>query len=433
MRKKILFAIMILSLMTFSIKVQAQEAENKKPVTMEDIKNKVDGMETDVSTLLNDVTGLKKLKITGYMQINFEKTENAAGFGASPYDSTIMIQGRFRVRRSRLKVTYDAGLTQYVLQGDFSNTGFALKDAYVNITDPWTKYFNLTLGQFNRPVYEVEYSSSQRESMERSKVCLTLYPNERDLGGMISFEPEDLFKLQFAAFNNTFLSSVAQTQPNFENEPVYFMTRITKELAIPDLGLGIDIGAHARFGNIVSNTDKVYKSEQNTTDGGKKVYDSTSYKRGDKIGRNWFGVEAQIYWDFLGGTKILGEFFTGTNADQEGTAGKSTIGAPIRLRNFNGYYVMLVKNLPADFQVAVKYDAYDPNTKIDNSIISKAADLSYNDLGFGLHSYYFQNVRLSLWYDIIKNQTIDKNTINGGAFVTSAPQNLFTFRAQYKF
>ncbi|MDT3740278.1 MAG: hypothetical protein RO257_12355 [Candidatus Kapabacteria bacterium] len=400
----------------------AQEGGEKEKPTVEELKDRIDGIDESVNALITDVSGLKKIKVSGYMQIQFDKTEANRSFTMSPYDSSDFDQSRFRVRRSRLKVTYDAGLTQYVLQGDFSNTGFSLKDAYIKITDPWLQYFSLQTGVFNRPAYEVEYSSSQRESMERSKIISTLYPGERDLGAMLIVNPDEMFKFQFAAFNNTFKGTFSQADPNFNNEPLYYMARLIKEFALTDLGLGIDLGVHARFGNAIANTNSVLESDKGT----KAVPDSSSVKKGDAIGRNWFGVEAQIYYDFLGGMKIMGEYIMGSNVDEFGTAAKP---ASIRKRDFSGFYVMLVKNITEQWQFAAKYDSYNPNTKIAESDVDNANDLAFNTIGLGIHNYSFDNVRLSLWYDINKRA----ENVNVKGFETSPINNLLTVRFQYKF
>ncbi len=400
----------------------AQEGGEKEKPTVEELKDRIDGIDESVNALITDVSGLKKIKVSGYMQIQFDKTEANRSFTMSPYDSSDFDQSRFRVRRSRLKVAYDAGLTQFVIQGDFSNTGFSLKDAYIKITEPWLQYFSLQTGVFNRPAYEVEYSSSQRESMERSKVISTLYPGERDLGAMLIVNPDEMFKFQFAGFNNTFKGTFSQADPNFNDEPLYYMARLTKEFALTDLGLGIDLGVHARFGNAIANTNSVLESDKGT----KAIPDSSSVKKGDAIGRNWFGVEAQIYYDFLGGMKIMGEYIMGSNVDELGTAAKPTT---IRKRDFSGFYVMLVKNITEQWQFAAKYDSYNPNTKIAESDIDNANDLSYNTIGLGLHNYSFDNVRLSLWYDINKRA----ENVNVKGFETSPINNLLTVRFQYKF
>lgn len=417
MNYKTILATVVCLIYFFSI---ASKAEEDTRASIDELKGKVEGIDENVLGLLSDVAGLKKLKISGYMQIQFEKTEANSGFSMNPYDSSDYVLSRFRVRRARIKTAYDAGLTQFVIQGDFSNTGFTLKDAYMSITDPWTKYFSLTTGVFNRPNFEVEYSSSQRESMERSTVIKKLYPDERDLGAMITVNPNDLFKFQFAAFNNTFLGDLKQTNPNYSSEPLYYMARITKELYFTEAGLGIDFGAHARFGSIVANTNKIIESENNS-----KVVDTSSVKEGDKLGRNWFGFEAQLYYDFLGGLKLMGEYIMGSDIDQISTAEKTP--SAIRKRNFSGYYVMLVKNVTTDFQVALKYDSYNPNTKIAEADITSKSDLATNTFGFGLHNYTFSNIRISLWYDMIKTQTHEKVLPNDPS------DNLLTLRFQYKF
>ncbi len=415
--------LMLVLCSVFSLNISyAQEGGEKEKPTVEELKDRIDGIDESVNALITDVSGLKKIKVSGYMQIQFDKTEANRSFTMSPYDSSDFDQSRFRVRRSRLKVTYDAGLTQYVLQGDFSNTGFSLKDAYIKITDPWLQYFSLQTGVFNRPAYEVEYSSSQRESMERSKIISTLYPGERDLGAMLIVNPDEMFKFQFAAFNNTFKGTFSQADPNFNNEPLYYMARLIKEFALTDLGLGIDLGVHARFGNAIANTNSVLESDKGT----KAVPDSSSVKKGDAIGRNWFGVEAQIYYDFLGGMKIMGEYIMGSNVDEFGTAAKP---ASIRKRDFSGFYVMLVKNITEQWQFAAKYDSYNPNTKIAESDVDNANDLAFNTIGLGIHNYSFDNVRLSLWYDINKRA----ENVNVKGFETSPINNLLTVRFQYKF
>lgn len=417
----------LLSILTFAGVALGATAKAEESPTIQEIKDRVDGIDENVSTLLTDVAGLKKLKISGYVQVQYEKTEAQNGFFKNPYDSSEAVMSRFNLRRSRLKFNYDAGLTQVVVQGDFSNTGFSLKDAYLQITDPWTKYFTLTAGIFNRPNFEVEYSSSQRESMERSQMIQKLYPGERDFGAMITFNDDDLFKLQFAAFNNTidgtFKSSA--TPNNFRDFPLYYMARITRGFELTD-DLVIDLGAHARFGSIPANSLKV-------VEGATDHFDTTSASVGDAISRTWFGGEMQLYWDFLGGTKLMGEIIAGNDAKYGGNAGTSAPASkPVYKRSFLGYYAMLVKNLGfipelEDFQLAFKYDFYNPNTKMDHEKKTDKTELESTWIGLGLHNYTFQNIRLSLWYDMKKVKEQDK-------LLKTAPiDNQLTLRLQYKF
>jgi small nuclear ribonucleoprotein (snRNP)-like protein len=420
MKYKLIMMSLLIAFFAMNNPVWSQEGETGP--TIEELKGQVDGIDENVNALLTDVSSLKKLKISGYMQVQYEQTQSEKGLFANPYDAKDLIDGNVRIRRSRLKFAYNAGLTQFVIQGDFSNQKFELKDAYIKITDPWTKYFALQAGVFNRPNYEVEYSSSQRESMERSTVIKTLYPGERDMGAMLIVNPDDMFQLQVAAFNNAYQGTYKQFSPNFNDQKFYYMARLTKELSFTKAGIGIDFGVSARIGNVIANTNKVLTSDMAS----KASADSTTYLAGDLLPRTWYGAEAQIYWDLLGGMKIIGEYMMGSNVD-ELSLSTVTPAKAIRMRDFSGYYVMLVKNVTKDFQVAVKYDSYNPNTKIEESKIDNTKDLSLTTIGLGLHNYTFAKVRLSLWYDMYTTTTHD-------VVLTEDPKdNLFTFRVQYKF
>jgi len=398
---------------------RAQNEGGELKSKVEEVKSQVDGIDENLKEIQATVSSLKKIKVSGYLQVNFEKSEGMKGFGVDPYDGTDFVKSRFRLRRSRIKVMYDGGESKMVVQGEYSNSGFELKDAYLEFEEPWSKMFAFRFGVFNRPDYEVVYSSSQRESPERSAVIRALYPGERDLGAMVTFENDDLFTLQFAAFNNTFKGTNSQTLPNFGDEPLYFMGRLTKKLTIGDVGL--DIGAHARFGNVRANTSNIIAGDSPTV-GSNMIVDSTSTKIGDGISRSWFGVEAQLYYDFLGGMKILAEYLTGSDVNELNTSG-----AAMRKRDFSGFYTMLVKNIGAEFQFALKYDSYSPNTAISSDVVNLTSELSKSTLGIGLHNYSFSNVRLTLWYDIISTKTNDR-------ILKSDPKdNLLTFRTQYKF
>ena len=394
--------------------LDATDEELKKKV--EEMKSQLEGLDEAIKELQTDRDALKKIKVSGYLQINFEKSESVNGLSVDPYDAKDFVKSRFRVRRSRIKIMYDGGSTSMVVQGDYSNSGFSLKDAYLDFAEQSLKIFSFRFGVFNRPNYEVEYSSSQRESPERSRVIGALYPGERDLGVMVTMAPEDLFKLQLAAFNNTFAGTFSQNNPNFSSEPLYFMARVTKALNLGDVG--IDFGVHGRFGSVRANSARLLESDVATNG----AADTTSIKVGDAVSRNWFGAEVQLYYDFLGGMKLLAEYITGSDVNVL----SATPGA-IRKRDFNGYYAMLVKSLGDEFQFAVKYDSYNPNSKISSDVINSTSELAINTIGLGLHNYSFPNVRLTLWYDNVTTKTNDR------ILKEDPKDNLLTFRAQYKF
>lgn len=93
--------------------------------------------------------------------------------------------------------------------------------------------------------------------------------------------------------------------------------------------------------------------------------------------RHIFGGDAQVYLSVLpiGGTILKGEVYTGqqpfygssalfTHADSAalGTPTASTI-----YKNVMGFYGMLVQNISDNFQLAVRYDVFDPNTDVEGT------------------------------------------------------------------
>ncbi len=60
----------------------------------------------------------------------------------------------------------------------------SIKDAYLRFSAPWLKNaVALKGGVYDRPFgFEISYSSSSRESPERSRIFQVLFPGERDLG-----------------------------------------------------------------------------------------------------------------------------------------------------------------------------------------------------------------------------------------------------------
>ncbi|MEI2740459.1 MAG: hypothetical protein V9F01_16930 [Chitinophagaceae bacterium] len=57
---------------------------------------------------------------------------------------------------------------------------------------PSKNIFSLTAGLFARPFgYEVNLSSSFRETPERGRMSQILMPSERDIGMMVSYEPQE--------------------------------------------------------------------------------------------------------------------------------------------------------------------------------------------------------------------------------------------------
>lgn len=467
--KKFLTTVMIIMAFLSGSRVFSQNTNDTLNDKVNELKDRINGLDERILTNESDLSKLNKIKFSGYMQAQWENYSNKLTYP----DNT------FYLRRSRLKATYQASTgVAFVLQGDFLPTGFTLKDAYVQIngqTD-WNKNLSLTVGQFNRPNYEVEYSSSQREVPERSRVIRAIYPGERALGAKLEYTAKVIpLKLQLALLNGNDNQTFSGTTNNVNKDYDNFkdvMVRGTYSVKFGNLG-GLDFGAHAYFGSVKAVVDSTINS--------KYTYDK-AYALGDPVKRNWVGAEFQLFLDILGGTAIKGEFITGTNASPgyssktttvtqgspvlsgdtltlSTTTTNATVFQPNYVNKFMGYYVYLIKNVGKKNQFALRYDFYDPNTdlsgdkvgltkydhsfsksttttsashdgnqtlifknKVVNSLTEKLSsgksDLAYSTLTLAWQYYYNDNIRITLAYEMPMNEKTaniapDKATING--------------------
>ena len=177
------------------------------------------------------------------------------------------------------------------------------------------------------------------------------------------------------------------------------------------------------------------------------VKDSTSV--GDKVKREYYGLDAQVSFtnNPIGITTLRGEYIAGT---QPGTS-TSTISPSVQpatdayIRNVNGGYFYFLQNiLQTKHQVVVKYDWYDPNTKISGNEIgvvgsnTGAADVKFSTLGLGWIYRWNSQVKITAYYDLVKNETsnvpaaIAKNS-TAKTWAKDRSDNVFTLRLQYKF
>jgi len=462
---KKLNSILFLLLLMVAFNLKAQEPTlNEKISTVDD---KVNGLLERVATDEADLSKLTKIKVSGYIQAQYQNFENPALLSTS--------QNYFSLRRVRVKFTYEAADgVKFVVQPDFSPQAITLKDAYVTLNDRWTKSFSLWAGKFNRPNYEVEYSSSQREMTERSLLIRSIYPGERAIGAKLEFNPINVpLHVQLAVYNgadalqikkadgtylydakSTFVSSGDENK-DFDNGKD-LMIRATYNLKLGSFG-GLDFGAHGYFGSLKSMALTTLSSDYTTI---------KTAKIGDKIGRNWLGGEFQLFADVLGGLSVKGEYIAGKNA-AIGFAQTATVLESANFQNnFAGYYLYLIKNLGKKNQFAFRYDYYDPNTDIAGKDVtikgyaatattakkfSSKSDLATTTLGFAFHHYFDDNIRITFSYEIVQNEKVgtsatgvsnymENYTQNDGQVVKNGldyskviDQNVFTLRLQAKF
>ena len=451
MKKFTLILLVAICLSGFTVKAQEATVSEK----LSEVNDKVNGLTERLATDEADLSKLTKIKVSGYVQAQFQNAE-------SPL---VQPTNYFSIRRARLKFTYEAadGI-KFVIQPDFSPGNITLKDAYIVLNDRWTKAFSLTAGKFNRPNYEVEYSSSQRELVERSAVIRAIYPGERAIGAKLEYNPQNLpLHVQLALLNGadglTINNSAGVNQNPTENTDFDnykdIMVRATYNLSLGSFG-GLDFGAHGYFGALKSNALKTLSSDYTTV---------KDIKVGDAVKRNWVGGEFQLFADVLGGMSFKGEYIAGKNASigYSPVTGTAPVAGVANYQNkFAGYYLYFIKNLGKKNQFAFRYDYYDPNTDITGkdvavigytttdattlkSKMSGKSDLATSTFGIALHHYFDDNIRITLDYDIVKNEKVGtpgkvtdaaKNADGSAGTVdwsNAINQNMLTLRIQAKF
>jgi phosphate-selective porin len=269
----------------------------------------------------------------------------------------------------------------------------------------------------NRPDYDVEYSSSSREVLERSIYTTTIYPGEREIGAKLEYNGTKIPVLfQLMAMNGNFTGTQAKDVDSRKD----IMARLVYSVKLPGAGVGIDFGANHYFGSNLAKTNKYVKNSDGTLDSLNNVW--------RYLDKHWTGAEVRIYADVLGGMSVKAEYVSGINSAASTVAGTSTraqlLASPNLYNNFTGYYVYLVKNVGAKNQLVARYDYYDPNTKLSGD--AAGSNIYYKTWTLAWQYYLNDNIRITLNYLMPKNETNASNP-------TDKKDNVFTVRVQAKF
>lgn len=146
--KRLIFIISLLVAVYLNAKSQDSSAVATKDEVAE-IKGAVDGINETVLEMKSTLDALKKIKISGYIQTQYQVAESASVGSYAGGNLPQNVKSRFQVRRGRFKINYDNDLTQYVLQLDVTQNGVGIKDAYASIKEPWLRIASLTAGVFD--------------------------------------------------------------------------------------------------------------------------------------------------------------------------------------------------------------------------------------------------------------------------------------------
>jgi hypothetical protein len=392
----------------------------------------------------------ENLIISGYMQSQFQLAESdgAPSFAGGAFAPNS--KSRFMLRRARVKTEYllkskmNFPKVLFSFQIDATERGVIVRDMLIRLFETKGNNISVTTGLFARPFgFEVNLGSSYRETPERGRMSQILMPGERDLGVAITFDALENkhklknFKLDVGFFNGQGVVGVT----DFDSYKDFISRLILKPQKIKNT----EIGAGLSFLRGGMRNGSIYVYESGTSANNDKVFvlDSAASNLGASSPRHYYGADIQYKIKHAwGATELRAEHWFGTQpGTSTSTANPGTIPnlngvfLPTYIRHFNGSFLYFLQNIVnSKHQLLVKYDWYDPNSKVSKSEIGKpgtnltAADIKFSTLGLG-YVYYFSNLlKLVVYYDIVKNEVTQLP-----GYTSDLKDNIFTLRIQFRF
>lgn len=401
-------------------------------------------------TLRPFIKRFENLRITGYMQPQFQVAEadGAPSFAGGNFAQ--FSKSRFMLRRARIKIEYLLTAKEkfpkalFSFQIDATERGVIVRDMFIRLYETKSNNFSITTGFFARPFgYELNLGSSFRESPERGRMSQILMPGERDLGVMLTHEPQNKkhklyhFKLDAGFFNGQGASGTT----DFDSHKDFISRFMLKPYIINKVEVAG--GLSLLLGGWKNGTKYLYSSGTNSS--GDKIFrvDSSVSNLGKSSPRHYYGGDVQLKihhgW---GETEWRAEYWFGT---QPGTQNSTFnpgilptangIPVPTYVRHFEGAFFYFLQNIiNTKNQLIVKYDWYDPNIKVQKAQIGKpgtnfsSADIKFSTAGLGYVYHFNPQTKLILYYDIVKNES---SNITG--YTTDLKDNVFTCRLQFRF
>jgi hypothetical protein len=391
----------------------------------------------------------ENLNISGYMQPQFQVAQSN---GAPSYEGGNFSQfskSRFMLRRARLKVDYLLRTEErlpkalFTFQIDATERGVIVRDMFIKLFETKKNVMGLSAGFFARPFgFEVNLGSSFRETPERGRMSQILMPGERDLGVMLSFEPQKRsHKLYHLKWDAGFFNGQGQSGTTDFDSHKDFITRISlKPYSFHQMELGG--GLSFLRGGWKNGTKYVYNSGIVS---GNKIFivDSSESNLGNSAPRHYYGGDVQYKINHKwGATEWRAEYWFGT---QPGTSASTTnpgtlpnsngLAVPTYVRHYDGAFFYFLQNIiNIKHQLVVKYDWYDPNIKVNKTEIGKAgtnltsADIKFSTLGVGYVFYFNPQSKIIFYYDIVRNEETELS-----GYTTDIKDNVFTCRIQFRF
>jgi hypothetical protein len=392
----------------------------------------------------------ENLRITGYIQPQFQKAQSDGAPSFAGGNFSQFSSSRFMLRRARVKIDYVLPSKTrfpkalFSFQIDATERGVIVRDMFLKLFGTKKNILSMTAGLFARPFgYEVNLSSAFRETPERGRMSQILMPSERDIGLMVSYEPQEKkhklshVKVDIGFFNGQGLSGTTDFDDHKD--------LISRLFIKPYTFKKIDISGGLSYlrGGWKNGTKYVYES--GVAGNGDKIFvvDSSVSNLGTSSPRHYYGADVQVKlrhgW---GETEWRAEYWFGT---QPGTSGSTSNPGtlpnsngnpvPTYVRHYDGVFLLFLQNIvTAKHQLLVKYDWYDPNIKVQKTEIGKAAtnlttaDVKFSTLGIGYVHQINAQTKIILYHDFVKNESTQLP-----GYTTDLKDNILTCRLQFRF
>lgn len=384
-----------------------------------------------------DQKALGKFKVSAYIQGQYQYGQQDASLKVGDTnENPEKAFNRIGIRRGRIKFEYNDGIGTGAVQLDANEKGVSFRDVYIGVKDPWIKRSQLMAGIFNRPFgYEVTYSTSVLESPERATVIQYFFPDERDVGAMLTLRtredsPLSFLRLDAGVFAGNSINRETDNRKDF----------IGRLGAVKSASWGKwGVGASYYNGSVYNPTTEAYEMQDD------RFIQIHKEKTGTFMKREYIGFDAQLsLFSSIGTTTLRAEGLFGTQPGIAGSSRSPNYGSrpedlpenALYERPFLGYFFYFIQDIgTSPFSFVLKYDAYDPNTKIKGDKVggegtfTTRTDLSKNTVGIGALYSFNNHIRLQAYYEINKNETSEQ--IEG--YESDRKDNVFTLRLQYKF
>jgi hypothetical protein len=446
----LLFAFCFLPLLIFA---QNDSIPKEKPK-----KTEIDLLKENVDQGLIEIKKLKKLKISGYIQGQFEVGQEFASTKVgNPTSYNKDRDGksgdffRFGLRRGRVKIAWEDTWGGAVFQLDLTERGVTIKDLYFKVSEPWLKVFSLTVGVFDRPFGdEISYSSSRRESPERTVLIQKLFPDERDLGAMVTIAGPKGSKWEGLKLDAGAFCGNGITLP--DNGKMDFIGHVKYDKKWKKYAFGI--GASMYYGTVRNRDTLLYTIKK---EAGVHKWTSAEVAPFQKNIRQYYGFDAQFSAQTSWGiTNIRGEVLWGTQPSLNGDisspkwnlwqTGSSLLQYSAdfnRIRKFWGAHAYFVQDIyKTPLTLALKYAYMNPNTQLKGNEIQSKTDLPYHYFGAGLLVKCTSYLRLMCFYELPFHATKNgisvptepaSEKIHIADYQKHVKEGVFTCRLQFKF